>query len=190
MIWLAPATEALSLARQHRAVWQLLHHALAEQGITLRPERIEYSPTGKPSLADPSVHFSLSHDPTMVAAITGTCPVGIDVEAIRPFRQVALAMAFSPQEQARIQDSPQPELSFFARWCLKESELKRKGGVLDKSIRRLSYPEAFSWERQALTPIERVSAEQWLIITKRHVIAVSGIHYDNAQQRKIRFHRL
>ena len=74
----------------------------------------------------------------MVAAITGTCPVGIDVEAIRPFRQVALAMAFSPQEQARIQDSPQPELSFFARWCLKESELKRKGGVLTSRSAKLS----------------------------------------------------
>src|SRR5437879_4078669 len=52
--------------------------------------KFAYSPRGKPTLAAPpgnELHFNLAHsDGLALVAVTRVCPVGVDVERIRPLR--------------------------------------------------------------------------------------------------------
>lgn len=191
MIWLAGFDQPLSPEEQHRSAWQLLERVLAGYAIRLADHTVCFGPRGKPSLQPAcGYHFSISHDSTMIALAISRQPVGIDVERIRPFRRGAFEMAFCPVEQLIIRRSRQPNLSFFARWCLKESELKRKGETVGKAMRQLAYRQAFSWERSDLHSPEFVPDHQALIVLTHHVVAVSGISYEISKRLEQRLHCL
>src|ERR1700722_17902198 len=64
----------------------VLGHYLGQQPVQLK---FDYGARGKPALAgcdrDEMLHFNLAHsDDLLVLAVTRACPVGIDVERLRP----------------------------------------------------------------------------------------------------------
>lgn len=191
MIWLHKSKTALSSQRQHQIAWDLLKYALSTRGIKLTPDLIAYGPKGKPFFQTPNgVHFSLSHDATLIVAALQTEPIGIDVEAVRAYREGALRFAFSDKEQRVIENSATPELSFFSRWCLKESEIKRKGKTIDKAMKALEYSDLFSFEQGQCLGTEFVPNHQAFLLLETHVVAVSGINYECSKQLKSRLHCL
>jgi len=92
---------------------------------------------GKPRLA-PAVgqlHFSLSYRRGMVLVATGSAPLGIDVEAVRPgIDMLGVAQRFfTTEEQAFLQAAAPGELAqrFFGLWTRKEALVKAAGVGVD-----------------------------------------------------------
>ena len=90
--------------------------------------RILVSERGKPSFADGSAHFSISHTKNRVFLCIHHANVGIDAEetdrSIRP--EVALRF-FSPREQARLETARDTQAALLRLWVLKESYAKLTG---------------------------------------------------------------
>lgn len=190
MIWMRAFEQVLTPEQQHVEAWKLLEQALDQRGLRLNRRQVHYSPHGKPYFASGDIHFNLTHAPQLVAVALHHQPVGIDVEYLRDYRTGALHIAFSAKEQVIIQRSPQPNLSFFSRWCLKESQIKRKAETVGKQMQQLCYEDYFSWEVGQACRIEAVSPDQMLIQRPGHILAVSGLYYENAQQLERRLHCL
>jgi 4'-phosphopantetheinyl transferase len=91
---------------------------------------------GKPQLAAPgsSVRFNLAHSGEVaVCAVARDREVGVDVERVRPLRDLdALAgRVLSEREQALFRASGGEE-AFFTAWTRKEAVLKARGEGLDR----------------------------------------------------------
>ncbi len=92
---------------------------------------------GKPCLVDAAhpLDFNLSHSGDWLAcAVTAGAPVGVDIEACKPKRDVmTLARRFFREEEvASLEscDSAAQREQFYDFWTLKESAVKARGGVL------------------------------------------------------------
>lgn len=104
--------------------------------LNVPPQELQfhYSPTGKPSLADPiepSLCFNLSHSEQLALYAIAWRTVGIDIEQIRSecdYEGIAERF-FSPSEQTALsQLSPDLKLQgFFNGWTRKEAFLKATG---------------------------------------------------------------
>jgi 4'-phosphopantetheinyl transferase len=102
------------------------------------PERLRFAagPRGKPALdgpwAGPPLQFNLSHSVGLAAlAVTRACPVGVDVECVRPVPDFAgiVRRYFSPAER-RAFDRVRPAeqlAAFFTCWTRKEAVVKALG---------------------------------------------------------------
>jgi 4'-phosphopantetheinyl transferase len=96
--------------------------------------RFVYGPQGKPSLddADEDLEFNLSHTRGLaLVAVTRGRAIGVDVEQVRPFEEVAElpSRIFSRRELAqfeRLSPSDQ-QTAFFSAWTRKESLVKATG---------------------------------------------------------------
>ncbi|HET7509661.1 MAG TPA: 4'-phosphopantetheinyl transferase superfamily protein [Solirubrobacterales bacterium] len=87
---------------------------------------------GKPRLAGEQLHFNLSHSEALaLIAICGNREVGVDVERIKPGRDlIALAeRALLPADAAAIKEAPEAEreATFYRRWACHEARLKCLG---------------------------------------------------------------
>jgi 4'-phosphopantetheinyl transferase len=100
------------------------------------PERIELriAERGKPALADPAVElrFNLSHSGDLaVVAFSGELEVGVDVEWVRPRKDLlALARRALPAEEAAAVAAGPPEARltiFHAAWTRREAVAKCLG---------------------------------------------------------------
>ena len=107
------------------------------------PDEIEfaYSSFGKPSLPHfPDVQFNASHSGDLWAcAIGGTSPLGLDIEEVRPMRDLdGIAQRFfAPAEWAVIQTHPSGEprtAAFFRCWTRKEAYIKALGDGLSRGL--------------------------------------------------------
>lgn len=104
--------------------------------LSVPPQDLQfhYSPTGKPSLADPiepSLCFNLSHSEQLALYAVAWRTVGIDIEQIRSecdYEGIAERF-FSPSEQTALsQLGPDLKLQgFFNGWTRKEAFLKATG---------------------------------------------------------------
>lgn len=107
----------------------LLRHALRAAGVPY-PAAICRGAQGKPYLAGQGIHFNLSHAGEWAVCAVAPCPIGCDVEQIRPVEPALAKRFFCPEEQADIACQPTPEARydrFFRYWTLKESFLKATG---------------------------------------------------------------
>ncbi len=89
---------------------------------------------GKPALAEPAseVRFNLSHSEALaLIAVTQNREVGVDVECLRPVRDVEQIAErnFSPREYAafRLLNEKEKLLAFFNCWTRKEAYIKARG---------------------------------------------------------------
>jgi 4'-phosphopantetheinyl transferase len=123
---------------RHRAAFTLsrgLLRVILANLLNLDPAavRFAYGPHGKPAvLGGGRLQFNLSHSGGMtVYAIGEGLDVGIDVERIRPLRDLhgVARRFFSPAEYADLQsiDSARQEAAFFNCWTRKESFIKALG---------------------------------------------------------------
>ena len=99
---------------------------------------IRYGPNGKPVIQGP-VRFNVSHSGSVAAfAFAVGCELGLDVEEIRPFADLAAVAAqfFSPEEAAELAKLPraEQELAFFRCWTRKEAYVKAVGTGLSAPL--------------------------------------------------------
>jgi 4'-phosphopantetheinyl transferase len=102
-----------------------------------------YGPFGKPDVTGlPDhcpIHFSASRsDALVVYAVTSACPVGVDVERVRPvvdFEYIASRL-LTPLEAGRLTAlSPDRQMDrFFVCWTCKEAFVKATGEGLGRSL--------------------------------------------------------
>jgi 4'-phosphopantetheinyl transferase len=107
--------------------------------------RFALGPAGKPELrepADANLHFNVTHSHGLAMfAVTRRCPVGVDVEHLRPMSDY-LGLAeryFSPREVAILRALPDEERAraFFHAWTRKEAYLKARGVGLSYGLERV-----------------------------------------------------
>jgi medium-chain acyl-[acyl-carrier-protein] hydrolase len=99
-----------------------------------------YGYAGKPDLVGPCVPFNVSHsDGLALIAIGGPGRLGIDIEKIRPRKEMdSLRSFFAPAEEAALDDLPLAlrERAFFACWTRKEAYIKGRGDGLSFGLDR------------------------------------------------------
>lgn len=103
-----------------------------EYGITEKP-LFEYGEHGKPVLAGhPDIHFNMSHCREAVVCYVSDQPVGIDVEAVRDYKESLARHTMNDEEMVLISASDNPALAFTRLWTMKEAVQKLSGrGLVD-----------------------------------------------------------
>jgi 4'-phosphopantetheinyl transferase len=105
--------------------------------------RFIYSANGKPALAegfaDAEIHFNLAHSEDLaLVAVTRAGRVGVDVEGVRPVKNVEdlVARFFSQRENEAFQKIPddQKPAAFFNLWTRKEALLKATGEGITRAL--------------------------------------------------------
>ena len=105
--------------------------------------RFIYSDNGKPALAeefaDAGIHFNLAHTGELaLLAVTRIGTVGVDVESVRPVKNVdeLVARFFSKRENELFQKVPDKDkpAAFFNLWTRKEALLKATGEGITRSL--------------------------------------------------------
>lgn len=97
----------------------------------------------KPEAPATGVHFNVSHAGDVVAlAFSAACPVGIDVERVRPMRdaQGIARRYFSPDEQRALEESADVDDTFFRIWTAKEALVKGTGKGLSSELAAFTVP--------------------------------------------------
>jgi 4'-phosphopantetheinyl transferase len=96
--------------------------------------RFRQNAWGKPLLAEPrdALQFNVAHTgDLLLVAVTADRAVGIDVETVRPVRNLdrLIARVFSPTERAAFRALPRWQRleAFFATWTRKEAYMKARG---------------------------------------------------------------
>src|SRR5262249_20133919 len=110
--------------------------------LNRHPGRVQfrYGARGKPALEpDAGIEFNLAHSGGLaVLAFASGCPIGVDLEQIRPIpelREIA-ARFFCAEEAAEIASLPSGERqrSFFRCWTRKEAYIKATGDGLSAPL--------------------------------------------------------
>jgi 4'-phosphopantetheinyl transferase len=142
--------------------------------------RFRYGPKGKPYLelspAAEDLNFNMAHSSELALyAVTRLAEVGVDVEAIRPMKdleQIAKRF-FSPAEHTDLLNLPprDRQRGFFSCWSRKEAYLKARGTGISEGLNRFAVTlepdaaarfreidgnaaEAERWHLESLTPAE------------------------------------
>ncbi len=113
--------------------------------LNVAPELLSfaYGAHGKPAVLNGSLHFNVSHsEGQALFAFSSTSPLGVDLERIRPLRDVLTlaASVFSPDE-VRAFEALAPEhrdAAFFKGWTRKEAVIKALGSGLSYPLREWS----------------------------------------------------
>lgn len=106
------------------------------------PEEIAYTydEHGKPDFADKTWHFNLSHSGDYVCLVTDNHPIGVDIQQMRPLKNLNLAEKyFSKEELAGLKtcaDSETQEECFYRIWVRKEAYAKLTGEGIARMIRK------------------------------------------------------
>ena len=100
---------------------------------------LELGENGKPRLRNRDLEFNLSHSEGLALVAVADRPVGVDVEAIRPGRDVlALAQRALPageSEAVRAASPEERERAFYRAWARHEARLKCLGTGLGAPAR-------------------------------------------------------
>ena len=131
----------------------LLRQVLSEKtGIEPKELIFDRSENGKPYLSGNDYYFNISHSGDIAAvAVNESCPVGIDVERIRPVAARIAKRVFSEDdihfvfESSVIPDGQLEDretlLRFFKVWTYKEAFVKMTGEGISDNIKNYSYTE-------------------------------------------------
>jgi 4'-phosphopantetheinyl transferase len=112
-------------------------------GATPADLRFVYLANGKPALGEGfesvGIHFNLAHTEDLaLLAVTRIGTVGVDVECVRPIKNVdeLVARFFSQRENDLFQKVSDPEkpAAFFNLWTRKEALLKATGEGITRSL--------------------------------------------------------
>jgi 4'-phosphopantetheinyl transferase len=117
--------------RRRTAGGRILCRRLLSEHLGVAPESLcfrtgEY---GKPALTEGSLEFNVTHSGAWIGLAIGDSAVGIDIEQIKPDRDVeGLGRRyFLPHERVWIAAQADQTLAFFRIWSMKESALKADG---------------------------------------------------------------
>lgn len=118
--------------------YQLLKQGLREAyGITENPV-FEYNEHGKPAIVGhPDIFFNLSHCKEAVACVISDCPVGIDVESLREYRESLVRYTMNDAEIREIELAENPALAFIRLWTMKEATMKLIGTGISNDMKNV-----------------------------------------------------
>ncbi len=88
---------------------------------------------GKPLLSTMPRYFNITHCKSLVAAAVSDYELGLDAEDVREYPQKLVKRVLTIAEQETLNNSENPDITFFSLWTLKESYVKAIG-------RGLSFP--------------------------------------------------
>ena len=107
--------------------YEMLTVLLASTPYTLHPTpSFLYNEYGAPYLEN-GPYFSISHCKQGIAVAVSETPIGIDIEAIRPFNEGLVRKTMNDVEQTHILSSLNPEIEFIRLWTRKEAYVKMQG---------------------------------------------------------------
>ena len=107
--------------------YEMLTALLASTPYTLNPTpSFLYNEYGAPYLEN-GPYFSISHCKQGIAVAVSETPIGIDIEAIRPFNEGLMRKTMNSEEQTYILSSLNPEIEFIRLWTQKEAYVKMQG---------------------------------------------------------------
>ena len=81
------------------------------------------------------IRFNISHFMEAVLCVVSSRPVGVDVESIRSYKDSLVNYTMNPQEIAKINQAPRPEVEFVRFWTMKEAVLKLSGEGISKDLK-------------------------------------------------------
>ncbi|GIN69094.1 MULTISPECIES: 4'-phosphopantetheinyl transferase family protein [Bacillus] len=113
-------------------IGDVLARSIIRETFGLPYDRITFTAGryGKPSAEGlPDFHFNISHSGSWIVCAAGDCPVGVDVEKIKPVNFDIAERFFSPEEHRDLMAKSESErLSYFYHlWTMKESFVKQAG---------------------------------------------------------------
>ena len=121
-----------------------------EYGIDALPE-VRTGKKGKPFFPSlPHIHFNLSHSGSYALCALSACPVGIDIEVIRPRRDSLPAYALTRREYALYSALGGDWPAFYALWTRREAWCKYTGAGIAVS-RGQDAPEGLAFASYAGT---------------------------------------
>ena len=107
--------------------YEMLTELLASTPYTLHPTpSFLYNEYRAPYLEN-GPYFSISHCKQGIAVAVSETPIGIDIEAIRPFNEGLMRKTMNSEEQTYILSSLNPEIEFIRLWTQKEAYVKMQG---------------------------------------------------------------
>lgn len=97
----------------------------------------------KPYLPKTEVQFNLAHIGEMVVLAVSNKPIGIDIEHIKPVKDMedVMQVCFNEQEINSINSSPNPQFRFYEFWTRKEAILKATGEGIATNLLALNVLE-------------------------------------------------
>ena len=102
------------------SAWGLLYHVMGKYGY--QPGELYFEAGGKPLFLTGGLWFSISHSGGICAAAVSDCPVGVDVERVRPdYRPSLVERSLTPGERQRYDGD------FTRLWTRKEAVVKLTG---------------------------------------------------------------
>ena len=112
-----------------------------EYGIDAMPP-FAYNENGKPYLyARRDIHFSLSHCKKAIGCYMSSAPCGLDIECIRPAKEMLVKYCMNEQECSQIFSSPNPDVAFITLWTKKEAVFKLKGTGINDDLKEILSPQ-------------------------------------------------
>ncbi len=117
----------LSPSRRGKALGELARESvsLSARRAGLSMMRFLKGPQGQP-LPWCGVHWSLTHKPLYVAGVVSVCPVGIDIECVKPV-STGVFTRICRKEESVLFHGLSRETVFFKCFTAKEAVLKRHG---------------------------------------------------------------
>lgn len=103
----------------------LLRYGLYQYGV--QDAEIQYTPKGKPYLANSALYFSLSHSGEYAACAIDKKAVGVDIQKIVAVSPRAVSRFCTVAEQQYLDASSNLYRDIICLWALKESWLKATG---------------------------------------------------------------
>lgn len=84
--------------------------------------KIAFGEYGKPYLPEyPHLHFNISHCDMGCAVVVADCPVGVDIQDVRPFSWDVAKRVCCERELAELEKSTDRDKLFTDMWTMKES---------------------------------------------------------------------
>jgi 4'-phosphopantetheinyl transferase len=118
------------------AAYLLLCEGLRKEYGIGEPPVFEYGEHGKPSIVGHAdIHFNLSHCREAALCVVSNCPVGVDVESIRQFKEQLVSYTMNDAEIARIHEAERPDVEFIRLWTMKEAVLKLAGTGITNDLK-------------------------------------------------------
>jgi 4'-phosphopantetheinyl transferase len=134
--------------------------------------RFNYGAKGKPLLDAPAhrpLHFNLAHSSNLaLIAVSHCCPLGIDVEHVRPMNDASdiAASLFSRRESQELETLPPDQRTegFFNLWTRKEACVKATGQGLSEILSQIEVTFVPGHPARLLRyPGETAAHEHWTL---------------------------
>jgi len=99
--------------------------------------------TNKLYLPNTEVYFNLAHSGDLVVLALSNKPIGIDIEHVKPIKDMTdvMQVCFNEQEIHSINSSPNPQFRFYEFWTRKEAILKATGEGIATNLLALNVLE-------------------------------------------------